>query len=128
MQVLSQVNLRNEVWQIFFLEVSMHLKVQSPFVEPNFPLNVDVLFLLKKLISRCHRRRYYIVDTSNALAVLPPKPSILGRNAPFDWTQFYKMLPHANIYLSKAKESLFGDENNWKQAPVSDRQVVYFKG
>lgn len=46
-------------------------------------------------------KRYYIVDTSNSMAVLPPKPSVLGRNQPFDWTQFYKMLPHANIRLSK---------------------------
>ena len=37
------------------------------------------------------------------MAVLPPKPSVLGRNQPFDWTQFYKMIPHASIGMSKVE-------------------------
>lgn len=47
--------------------------------------------------------RFYIVDTSNSLVVLPQKPALLARASTFDWTQFYSMLPHAEIGLSKAK-------------------------
>ncbi|CAE7415195.1 hypothetical protein AK812_SmicGene2899 [Symbiodinium microadriaticum] len=45
--------------------------------------------------------RFYVTDTSNNLAVLPPKPVLLGRSAPFNWTQFFYMLPHAKIGTSK---------------------------
>ena len=48
----------------------------------------------------CHLR-FYVTDTSNNLAVLPPKPALLGRSAPFNWTQFFYMLPHAKIGTSK---------------------------
>ena len=51
-------------------------------------------------------KRFYITETSNNVVILPPKPTILGRAKPFDWTQFYKMLPHASIGMSKV--------NGWK--------------
>lgn len=47
--------------------------------------------------------RFYITETSNNVVILPPKPTILGRAKPFDWTQFYKMLPHASIGMSKVR-------------------------
>lgn len=46
-------------------------------------------------------KRFYITETSNNLAILPPKPDVLGRAEPFNWTQFYKMIPHASIGMSK---------------------------
>ena len=48
-------------------------------------------------------RRFYITETSNNLAILPPKPAVLGRTEPFNWTQFYKMIPHASIGMSKVE-------------------------
>ncbi|CAE7662890.1 unnamed protein product [Symbiodinium pilosum] len=63
--------------------------------------------------------RFYITDTSNNLAVLPPKPSLLSRNAPFDWVQYFDMLPHAKISLSKL--------NGWNilSTPVTATDLGY---
>ncbi|CAJ1386166.1 unnamed protein product [Effrenium voratum] len=58
-------------------------------------------------------KRYYVTDTSNSIAILPAKPGVYQRHVPFDWTQFFSMLPHASIGLSKT--------NGWKylSVPVS---------
>ncbi|CAE7263995.1 unnamed protein product [Symbiodinium natans] len=63
--------------------------------------------------------RFMITDTSNNLAVLPPKPSLLGRTAPFNWTQFFRMLPHAKIGTSKV--------NGWNylSTPVTTSDLGY---
>ena len=47
------------------------------------------------------------METSNSIAVLPPKPALLARPSTFDWTQFYEMLPHAEIGLSKASHARY---------------------
>ena len=63
--------------------------------------------LKMEIVETVRQLRFYITETSNNLVVLPPKPDVLVRGTPFNWTQFYKMIPHASIGLSKVRLSFF---------------------